>query len=229
MKKSIAKISIILIVIVLLPTMFFTAYEISNLSQNEQVIDSIYSSQLSSIVFALNEYSTDAIAWHAENIDQAQISNKTYRDSVFLEQLNQSKSIDMALLLNNTQVVDTFGKKMQFQDTLKRIELGIKQQEDEIQKLLTYITNGYQKILPVTIELDNKAFVIFALNNATDAFNLCGLLINSNHFISEKLGPKMQYMGQDKFFITVREKVSEHVVYTNEIFDAIVKATQTTA
>ena len=53
MRIPIAKIGLFLILILVLPPVFFTAYEMTNLYQNEQMIDSIYTQQLESVLFSI--------------------------------------------------------------------------------------------------------------------------------------------------------------------------------
>src|SRR5690606_25310255 len=53
---------IILIFIILVPVLFYSAYEISNLDENEKVIEDIYNSQLEAILFSINQYSEDIVS-----------------------------------------------------------------------------------------------------------------------------------------------------------------------
>jgi len=87
MKKTIPKIGLILISLIVFPTLFFSVYEVKNLNNNEQVIDSIYSSQLSSIVFSLNQYSDDVINSWANSIDNPQ--NDPLKNDSLVENLIQ--------------------------------------------------------------------------------------------------------------------------------------------
>ena len=69
MKKPITNIGILLLLIIVLPPLFFTTYEIGNYYQNEQMIDSIYTSQLESVLFSINQYSDDVINDWANQIE----------------------------------------------------------------------------------------------------------------------------------------------------------------
>ena len=84
MGKSYRRIFYILIVVILLPVVFFTVYEISSLNQTEEVIADIYKNQLETILFSLNQYTEDVVsAWSEE------INTKYY--STDIKELIQSK------------------------------------------------------------------------------------------------------------------------------------------
>src|SRR5580765_7925129 len=56
------RIALILIAIFLLPALFFSVYEISSLNKDEKMIDDIYTKQLETILFSVNQYSDDALS-----------------------------------------------------------------------------------------------------------------------------------------------------------------------
>jgi len=104
MKKTIPKIGLILISLIVFPTLFFSVYEVKNLNNNEQVIDSIYSSQLSSIVFSLNQYSDDVINSWANSIDNPQ--NDPLKNDSLVENLIQRNLALKAYFLLRIQVLE---------------------------------------------------------------------------------------------------------------------------
>ena len=69
MNKTVKRIVIILIILILLPAVFFTVNEILSLKQNEEVIGKIYSNQLDAILYSVNQYSEDVVSSWASRID----------------------------------------------------------------------------------------------------------------------------------------------------------------
>ncbi|MEO1097791.1 MAG: hypothetical protein AAFX57_08550, partial [Bacteroidota bacterium] len=64
---SLRKIELILLLIFLLPAIFFSAYEISSLNKDEEVINQIYKDQLAAILYSANQYSDDVLnGWVAK-------------------------------------------------------------------------------------------------------------------------------------------------------------------
>ncbi len=70
MNKTVKKIVVILIVLILLPAAFLTINEMVSLNQNEEVIGKIYSNQLDAILYSVNQYSEDVVSNWASRIDE---------------------------------------------------------------------------------------------------------------------------------------------------------------
>jgi len=83
LKKPIANIGILLLLIIALPPLFFTSYEVGSYYQNEQMIDSIYTSQLESVIFSINQYSDDVVSGWANRLEQ-NLQRPGAADSVIL-------------------------------------------------------------------------------------------------------------------------------------------------
>jgi len=62
MNRTVRRIVIILIILILLPAAFLTINEIISLNQNEEVIGRIYSNQLDAILYSGNQYSEDVVS-----------------------------------------------------------------------------------------------------------------------------------------------------------------------
>ena len=77
MKSPLRKISLILVMLVLLPTIFYLSLELASLNEYEQMISGIYEQQLDVILFSVNQYVWDSIdSWKME----IEISLGTKRD-----------------------------------------------------------------------------------------------------------------------------------------------------
>lgn len=221
MKKTIPKIGLILISLIVFPTLFFSIYEVKNLNNNEQVIDSIYSSQLSSIVFSLNQYSDDVITSWANSIDNSQ-NNPLRNDSLVENLIQRNLALKAVFFASDTSIGNYYS------DSIFSFELNsekdfiintLRKNETEIQKLLKYFDGGYRQIYPVETELERTALLLFAMVSQESENNICGLFVDSEAFIKENLGPRFQYMAQDKFFISAFNKKTSDPVFTNDLFD----------
>lgn len=69
MNKTVKRIVVILIFLILLPAAFLTINEIVSLDQNEEVIGRIYLNQLDAILYSVNQYSEDVVSNWASKID----------------------------------------------------------------------------------------------------------------------------------------------------------------
>lgn len=221
MKRTIPKISLILISLIVFPTLFFSIYEVKNLNSNEQVIDSIYSSQLSSIVFSLNQYSDDVINSWANSIDNPQ-NNPLKKDSLIESLIQRNLALKAVFFASDTSIGKYYADSifsLESKNGKDFIAQTLLKNEAEIQKLLKYFDVGYRQIYPVETDLEKTSLLLFALVSPETENNICGLFIDSEAFIKENLGPKFQYMAQDKFFISAFNKKTSEAVLTNDLFD----------
>lgn len=221
MKRTIPKIGFILISLIVFPTLFFSIYEVKNLNSNEQVIDSIYSSQLSSIVFSLNQYSDDVINSWANSIDNPQ--NEAQKiDSLVESLIERNIALKAVFFASDTSISRFYADSVfsfESNDEKDFILQTLGENEEEIQKLLKYFDVGYRQIHPVETDLEKTTLLLFALVSSENENNICGLFVDSEAFIKENLGPKFQYMAQGKFFISAFNKKTSEAVFTNDLFD----------
>ena len=221
MRKTIPKIGFILISLLVFPTLFFSVYEVKNLNSNEQVIDSIYSSQLSSIVFSLNQYSDDVINSWANSIDDPQ-NNPLKNDSLIESLIQRNLALKAVFFASDTSIGKYYADRifsLGSNNEKDFIIQTLKKNDADIQKMLKYFDVGYRQIYPVETQLEKTSLLLFAMVSPEKGNNICGLFIDPEAFIKENLGPKFQYMAQGKFFISAFNKKTSEVVYTNDLFD----------
>lgn len=224
MKKSVAKIGIILISVIVFPTLFFSVYEISNISNTQQVVDSIYSSQLSSIVFALNEYSDDIVTRWANTVDETK-HDSLEMDSVVKNLLHNNVALEFVFYADDSVSSCCLDFDI-FTDSLSKyrhaINKALKNNSNEIVKLKNYMQQSrYRKIYPLQTSIDTSSVLVFGVPVSDTVITICGMFIDPVLFIKENLGPKMQNMGQDKFIISVFEKSTGLQVYSNDFYNSI--------
>ena len=86
MKSPLRKISLILVMLVLLPTIFYLSLELASLNEYEQMISGIYEQQLDVILFSVNQYVWDSIDSWKMGIE---IALGTKQDLLKKEELEQ--------------------------------------------------------------------------------------------------------------------------------------------
>lgn len=222
LKKPFANIGILLLLIIALPPLFFTSYEVGNYYQNEQMIDSIYTSQLESVIFSINQYSDDVVSGWANRLEQ-NLQKPGAAENVILDDFIKRNVAIEAIFLADSSAIRTFyerspagtaenpDKKM-FQDLLLENNLLIR-------RLIQYLEGNYRKIQPFDIALPNKSLLIFTWKKAGGEIGICGIVVDTKTFIRENLGPKIQSVAQEKFFLSVFEIASDAEVYSNEFHE----------
>ncbi len=212
------KIGILLTLILVLPSLFFSAYEISNINQNEAVIDSVYSSQLESILFSVNQYSDDVISGWANQLDKGKYGVETEIKLL----VSKNYSIDAFFLIDSLKH-QLFAKEKIPEDSItilkRNLENAFTNNAGNIERLQEYIKSGYQKI--GVLDFNRKGKSLFAFARTVDSLSVetLLLLVDTEKFIKENLGPKIQGIAQDQFFISVIDKKLNTEIYSNVVFD----------
>ena len=204
------KIGIVLTFVLVLPSLFFSAYEIGNLSQNEAVIDSIYSGQLESIMFSINQYSDDVLSGWANQLE------KEYGD---IDQiLSKNYSFEAISLIDTSDFLLHTKEKIP-EDSIALLKMKLQSafdtNENKIEALQRYVKSGYRKIENLPANFTNKSLFAFAHLNDSSKVSTVFFLIDTERFIRENLGPKIQNVAQDRFYISVFKENSEFEVYSN--------------
>ena len=122
MNKTVKKIVVILIVLILLPAAFLTINEFISLNQNEEVIGRIYSNQLDAILYSVNQYSEDVVSsWASridlflDEVDELNVKNIPSAIDSFYDQFPSLTLIFVADSVNDSQI--EIIRKMQKKNT----------------------------------------------------------------------------------------------------------------
>ncbi|RUT79145.1 sensor histidine kinase [Ancylomarina longa] len=192
------KIGIVLSIILVLPSLFFSTYEIGNLSQNEAVIDSVYSSQMESILFSINQYADDVMSAWAHQLD---------RGGLEIEQvLEKNYSIDALAVIDSSQFL-LYPKEKIGKDSIQTLKNYLKRSSlknaTKIKTLQRYLNTGYQKIEAINSDFKGKSLFVFARKLDSTSWQTVFIFLNTDKFILENFGPKIQIIAQNRFFISV--------------------------
>lgn len=221
--KSTRRIGLLLTLVFLLPALFFSVYEISSLDSDEEMMEEIYQKQLEAILFSVNQYSDDIIGnWMARV--ETSLATAGLSDSV-PEKITELLSLNTAL--SAIFVADTAGHAKslrlyqpdQTSAVIKKEEIlkALSRQRAKIQELVSYRKRGFQKI--ERLELDRQGneglnCMVFITRHAQDSFLVTGLFLDSELFIEDIVGPRLQTVARDQFVLSAMVKGTDSVVYT---------------
>ncbi len=220
MDKTLKKIAVVLIIIILLPVVFFSVYEISTLNKNEEVLKGVYNKQLDAILYSVNQYSNDIVSSWRSNINLQ-----------FLEHQNRNEynaTIDSIVKLNpaiqflffvdslNSPEFNFTIRKSNSSDTVE-LKNVFTNAEAKIKRLYTYKRGGFYKIEPIETPINNKFILLIFLTNDPDKeYNIAGVLIDPQNFVRDYLSQKLQSVAEDQFIVTVNESNSGNQIYSTE-------------
>jgi two-component system phosphate regulon sensor histidine kinase PhoR len=221
MKKN-RKIGIILLLVIFLPALFFSVYEIGSLSQNETIIEEIYNNQLEVILSSVNQYSEDVasswairmnniFAYPQQNFNsslQQFIHNNSFMKGVFYTTDTSYSDISMSWRDFST---------ITFMNQRKEIGNILRNNGKKINKLYLYLAGGYRKIEAFSSQKSpNITYFVFVVDNYRGHKMLCGMIIDSRSFVHQVLAPKIQAIVEERFIISVMNGDKNQMVYASE-------------
>jgi two-component system phosphate regulon sensor histidine kinase PhoR len=216
MNKTVKRIVIVLIILILLPAAFLTINEMISLSQNEEVIGRIYSNQLNAILYSVNQYSEDVVSsWASKidefhddlnNLDDAKISSTidsfySQFPSLYLIFVADSVNSEIKLIVEKRVDEDFLNNLGEFKKSVKNI---IYENQPIVKRLLTYKKAGYRKLEPIKSDTTIEGSILMFIEETPEGTSrLTGMVIDPKEFTYRILSPKLQEVAQQEFLISV--------------------------
>ena len=217
MNKTVKRIVVILIILILLPAAFLTINEMISLNQNEEVIGRIYSNQLDAILYSVNQYSEDVVSSWASRIDlfldeipKLKASESSAVIDSFYSQMPSLFVVFVADSIHDEQIeLPGWSEKddfisVDFKQLNSRIINLIVKNESLIKRLYTYKQAGYRKLEPVeTDSTEGGSILLFIEQTPQGTSRITGMVIDPKEFTYRILSPKLQEVAQQEFVISV--------------------------
>jgi two-component system, OmpR family, phosphate regulon sensor histidine kinase PhoR len=216
MNRSLRKITFIFFFIALVPVSFII-YELSSLNENEQIIRRAYENQLDAILFSVNQYADDLTSSWANKVSLAlqEHPDGELDSAMTITNINSLYGVYMSDMTgrNNLYTFPVYADEPQFQaDALAKLEARY---AGNIAKLAKYYDAGFRKMEPMDTVLSDRFIpVMFVLDREIKSYRVAILLFDIPAFIQNNLGPKMQEVAQEKFYIAVFKRGQRDVVYS---------------
>jgi len=202
------RVGIILLIVLLLPILAFTVFELSRLNSNEQMIQEIYSNQLDAVLFSVNQYSNDVLNQWANEFS---INEEAENIPIFLQQfIDYNPAVKEIILFSFSENNEIKSEKYSLDNNELIIDKSLDstwqnivfQEQEVIKKQAEFIKNNYQKIEVFPIERDSLVPMTFALKSEFEGMGFVALMVNTQIFIEDILAPKLQEVTRDKFIMT---------------------------
>jgi two-component system, OmpR family, phosphate regulon sensor histidine kinase PhoR len=217
MNRTVKKIGIILAIIILLPALFFIVYEINSLNENEEVLETIYTSQLDAILFTVNQYSEDVIRSYAAKINF--IPSTELNSAQLRTVLRESESLIYAAAVDSADnITDVLLDSTYRNNFRQEFTSLLKTEKDLINRLRTYFEEGFQKFEPV---IHNGNIHLFFLSRRGVDNYIFDFVLQPESFINKVLAPKIQQVAGEQFIIKISE--GDNVLYSSAEDESPVK------
>lgn len=221
MYKPVKKITLILILIILLPVVFFSLYELSSVNENERLIEETFSNQMNAILFSVNQYTEDMVSGWAGRINSAMME-KDLRPESFrtaIEKLQNENPVSIIFTADDVSLKNfsLLGNKGEINDP-EKLKSGLTKilsdNAEKIKRLYTYKRGGYTKIETLP-GLKNYFTGLMVFIPDGENAQIAGIGINAEDFVRQKMGPKLQEISRGQFLIAVYKGESAQVYATD--------------
>lgn len=214
-----------MILLVLLPAIFYSAYEISSLTQSETMFDQIYRQQLDALLFSLNQYSWDiANGWASDvsrMVKEHLPSSSPSSRSGYQDFLGTNRGIEALFVADTTAasvslacVAPRDSSRLRFResDFLKLV----RSQYQLVSRLLHLQRTGYRKIegLPITAsQRDPSTCLLFIAEGPQKQMFIAGIVLDAEAFVRGVLRGKLDEAGGNDFLLSVLRKSDRRQIY----------------
>ncbi len=189
----------VFLIILIIPTLIFSIYEIGSLRKNEKVITEIYNNQLDAIISSINQYSDDILNSWAYKLEQEKDKNLTPFNTL----VNELPSVNLILCFDTDKNLQWYScdSSTNCANNISSVVSMLEANDSLINKLKNYFRAGYRKIASMDYTVDSIKAIVF-LSESNDSYSVHVLLLDAGRFLKEVIDPKIQEITRNKFYIT---------------------------
>lgn len=207
MKRFLLRIIVVLMVIILLPVSFFILKQLTNLSENEKLVKSVFEKQIETILYSLNQATDNVVSNWVSRLDLPQEADTVVLNEIVNNLIQKNPSIykvEFFSLLNN-QPMYTYSRQEEPSSGLTFLP-----DKNKLDSLRELIKQDYQKIESTT---EGEFTILYFLFRNREKDTGCKLFMNTKTFVKQNLGPGIQAVARDVFTIQVVDKKEGRILY----------------
>jgi two-component system phosphate regulon sensor histidine kinase PhoR len=215
---------VILVLLVVLPALFYSAYELNAISASEELLAALYQRQLDVVLFSLNQYSWDVVSTWAASIAVVTIEHAQegrIRLQSALAPLLESRPGLLAVFGADSTGRDVWilhGSADRSRLTETEIARGLAAQENRLAALLDYRRQQYRKLEPMVVgdTTHGHLALLFAADDGAGKGAIAGMVIEEERFIADVLSIKLREAAGDEFVLTVLPQRGGEPLFTTD-------------
>ena len=197
--KSTKKIFITLALIVLLPALFYSVYEISSLDETEEMLSQLYDRQLDAVLFSVNQFTLDVASGWASQIEN-ELPSRNF------DRILQTNPSIRSLIVADTALQRKEGFPLPYSGTDSTLILH----KDAVDRLIRYRSLAYRKLEPV-ISSDSTFTILFVTSSPV---SVVGIVVNNDRFIRDIIGRKLTEIAQNDLILNVSSLSAQRTVFS---------------
>jgi two-component system phosphate regulon sensor histidine kinase PhoR len=199
-----------LLLFVLLPALFYSAYELTTLSESEALVTDVYRRQLDGVLFSLNQYSWDVANGWASAIEGALAEHRASPADTVTRRL--LSVIERSVGLQAVLLADTAGRGLRWitrsdaslQPGMKEILAAARAQLAPLPGLRRL---GYRKLEPLPLPPKTgegrDLLLVFATESDEPEDAIAAMFLNDSLFVHLVLGPRIREAAGSDFLLAV--------------------------
>jgi two-component system phosphate regulon sensor histidine kinase PhoR len=220
------RILLILLLIVLLPAIFYSGYEINSLSASEELIGQIYRQQLGTILSSVNQYSWDIAGAWASTITSLirELGNTPPElNAAFDGFLGRYASVRALVLADSSSrevhVIRSPRDSISGQQLEPLLAEALRANQEKVTQLIRYQLVDYRKLEPIILgdSASTKVLLVFATGGAGGQVG--GFLLDESAFVRELLVPKLREAAGTEFIVGVFRGPNAEPLFVSEPVD----------
>ena len=197
---------LLLILIVLLPALFYSVYEINSLSSTEQLMEEIYRRQMDAVLFSLNQYAWDVVGTWAASVDNAAAGSAA--DTGMALFLSRTRPVRAVLLADSAgsgvRLYGRGGRLSAREDEMERVLSG---DSRRLEQLRRFARQNYRRLEPVALDTTSGAegdlLILFSRLADANVMGVAGLMLDPAVFVRDVLGAKIRDATGQEFVLAV--------------------------
>lgn len=212
--------------LLLLPLLLYTALEFSRLNEQEALLQELYQSQLSAILFSVNQYCWDVVSGWGNFLNEA--TRHARSASEIESQLGQVRAryeaVLAAFVFRQEQLMlslpdSLHAQTKQFSDRLLAL---VANESEAIERMKGLAAKGYFR--PLALRLENAGsgaeglLMLFAheAQMPGNEHQVSGLLLSTEHFVQTVLRPKITEFESQNFLLAIKRATSGKIIIATQ-------------
>jgi two-component system, OmpR family, phosphate regulon sensor histidine kinase PhoR len=218
---STSRILLVLLLFVLLPAVFYSAYEINALSTSEQLVGEVYRRQLDAVLFSVNQYAYDAASSWANTIASSLPGRTGLDRNAALDMFLRNTGSIRAVVLSDIdahQIRVIPGTGTPLPDTAF-VGRRLRSENARLGRLVSLWNSGYRKLegLPLADGPDPDTLIMLAfVASPAGALSdtIAGIVLNPDRFVRSVLAQKITEGAGEEFQLAVFRRGTADPIFT---------------
>ncbi|MGA9119470.1 MAG: HAMP domain-containing sensor histidine kinase [Bacteroidota bacterium] len=210
--------AVVMIVLILLPVLLFSAYELFSMNTTERMLVETYHRQLDGVLSSVNQFAWDLVSGWAAALNRSLIEGGDV-DSVLRAQVERHQSVEGAFLADSSGKLLGLRMRRVGEVTTTEIESMIRESTPSFGRLVQLRQARYTRLLPVLLDSaagDYRVALLFAAEQSPGVFCLAGFVIEPERFAREELGPRLGETAGTDFVAAVFRKGTVDTIFATE-------------